>query len=232
MRTLLSDGYPDLCGRRRHRARQPDLRRQPGQPRAGRGQPALHLRARRHLRPGAARRGAPGSRRRPELRRRVPRRPVDQRRGQLRHDQRLGTQTLLDAACGAGIPRFVHVSTDEVYGSIADGSFRETDRLEPNSPYSAAKAGGDLIARSLRHHPRPRRRRHPLHQQLRAVPVPGEGHPAVRHQPARRPVGAAVRRRPQRPRLAARRRPLPRHRHGARAAGAPARSTTSAAASR
>ncbi|MDQ1748318.1 MAG: dTDP-glucose 4,6-dehydratase [Frankiaceae bacterium] len=60
----------------------------------------------------------------------------------------VGVQTLLDAALRAGIPRVVQVSTDEVYGSIAEGSFRETDPLEPNSPYSAAKAGGDLIARS------------------------------------------------------------------------------------
>jgi dTDP-glucose 4,6-dehydratase len=42
----------------------------------------------------------------------------------------------------------LQVSTDEVYGSVAEGSFTETDRLEPSSPYSAAKAGGDLIARS------------------------------------------------------------------------------------
>jgi dTDP-glucose 4,6-dehydratase len=60
----------------------------------------------------------------------------------------VGVQTLLDAALRAGIPRVVQVSTDEVYGSIAEGSFRETDPLAPNSPYSAAKAGGDLIARS------------------------------------------------------------------------------------
>jgi dTDP-glucose 4,6-dehydratase len=60
----------------------------------------------------------------------------------------VGVQTLLDAAQRAGIPRVVHVSTDEVYGSIPEGSFRETDPLEPNSPYSAAKAGGDLLARA------------------------------------------------------------------------------------
>jgi dTDP-glucose 4,6-dehydratase len=60
----------------------------------------------------------------------------------------VGVQTLLDAALRAGAPRVVQVSTDEVYGSIPEGSFRETDPLEPNSPYSAAKAGGDLIARS------------------------------------------------------------------------------------
>ncbi len=60
----------------------------------------------------------------------------------------VGVQTLLDACLRAGTPRVVQVSTDEVYGSIAQGSFREGDPLEPNSPYSAAKAGGDLIARA------------------------------------------------------------------------------------
>ncbi len=60
----------------------------------------------------------------------------------------LGAQTLLDACLRGGIPRVVHVSTDEVYGSIAEGQFREGDPLEPNSPYSAAKAGGDLLARA------------------------------------------------------------------------------------
>jgi dTDP-glucose 4,6-dehydratase len=60
----------------------------------------------------------------------------------------VGVQTLLDGCLRAGVGRVLQVSTDEVYGSIAEGSFRETDQLEPNSPYSAAKAGGDLIARS------------------------------------------------------------------------------------
>ena len=60
----------------------------------------------------------------------------------------LGTQRLLDASLRAGISRFVHVSTDEVYGSIAEGSWDEKRPLEPNSPYSASKAGSDLIARS------------------------------------------------------------------------------------
>jgi dTDP-glucose 4,6-dehydratase len=60
----------------------------------------------------------------------------------------LGTQRLLDAALRAGLPRFVHVSTDEVYGSIAEGSWDEQRPLEPNSPYSASKAGSDLLVRS------------------------------------------------------------------------------------
>jgi len=60
----------------------------------------------------------------------------------------LGTQVLLDAARAAGVGRFVHVSTDEVYGSIEQGSWTEDWPLAPNSPYAAAKAGSDLIARS------------------------------------------------------------------------------------
>ena len=57
-----------------------------------------------------------------------------------------GTFTLLEAARHAGVDRFVHVSTDEVYGSIKEGAFRETDPLRPSSPYSASKAGSDLLA--------------------------------------------------------------------------------------
>ncbi|MFJ8818433.1 dTDP-glucose 4,6-dehydratase [Amycolatopsis thermoflava] len=60
----------------------------------------------------------------------------------------LGTQTLLQAALDAGVDKFVHVSTDEVYGSIESGSWSEDHVLEPNSPYSASKASSDLIARS------------------------------------------------------------------------------------
>jgi dTDP-glucose 4,6-dehydratase len=57
----------------------------------------------------------------------------------------VGVQVLLDACVGAGVERIVHVSTDEVYGSIATGSWTEASPLDPNSPYAAAKAGGDLI---------------------------------------------------------------------------------------
>jgi dTDP-glucose 4,6-dehydratase len=58
----------------------------------------------------------------------------------------LGTQTLLDGARAAGVGRFLHVSTDEVYGSIAEGSWTESWPLAPNSPYAASKAGSDLMA--------------------------------------------------------------------------------------
>jgi dTDP-glucose 4,6-dehydratase len=60
----------------------------------------------------------------------------------------LGTQNLLQASLDAGVGKFVHVSTDEVYGSIESGSWDEERPLEPNSPYSASKAGSDLLARA------------------------------------------------------------------------------------
>ncbi|MGQ0838795.1 dTDP-glucose 4,6-dehydratase [Actinokineospora sp.] len=58
----------------------------------------------------------------------------------------LGTQTLLQACLDAGVPKVVHVSTDEVYGTIDAGSWQEDAPLRPRSPYAAAKAGGDMIA--------------------------------------------------------------------------------------
>ena len=61
----------------------------------------------------------------------------------------LGTQVLLDCARQAGIPRMVHVSTDEVYGTLGpEGRFREDTPLAPNSPYSASKASSDLLVRA------------------------------------------------------------------------------------
>jgi len=60
----------------------------------------------------------------------------------------LGTQVLLEAALRHDVSPFVHVSTDEVYGSIPEGSWPETDPLQPNSPYAASKASSDLVALS------------------------------------------------------------------------------------
>ncbi|WP_422658503.1 dTDP-glucose 4,6-dehydratase [Paenibacillus sp. EC2-1] len=61
----------------------------------------------------------------------------------------LGTQVLLDAAKKYRVTKFVQVSTDEVYGSLGEtGLFMETTPLEPNSPYSASKSGGDLLVRA------------------------------------------------------------------------------------
>ncbi len=61
----------------------------------------------------------------------------------------LGTQYLLEAAMKCGINRFIHISTDEVYGSLGrEGFFTELSPISPNSPYSASKAGSDLMARA------------------------------------------------------------------------------------
>lgn len=60
----------------------------------------------------------------------------------------LGVNNLLNIAQKNNIERFIQISTDEVYGSRQEGEFRESDLLEPSSPYSASKAGGDLIALS------------------------------------------------------------------------------------
>lgn len=60
-----------------------------------------------------------------------------------------GTQTLLDAAKDSGVDRFLQISTDEVYGQVLEGRFAETDPLNPRNPYSATKAGADLLAQSF-----------------------------------------------------------------------------------
>ncbi len=62
-----------------------------------------------------------------------------------------GAGVVFDACRRAEVERLLHISTDEVYGSIeAPGSFAESDALEPNSPYAASKAGADLLARAYR----------------------------------------------------------------------------------
>jgi dTDP-glucose 4,6-dehydratase len=65
----------------------------------------------------------------------------------------IGTQCLLDAARAASVPRFLQVSTDEVYGTLSpdDPEFCETTPLAPNSPYAASKAGADLLVRAAHH---------------------------------------------------------------------------------
>ena len=60
----------------------------------------------------------------------------------------VGTGLLLEAARRHGVDRFIHVSTDEVYGSVNEGFAPETAVLDPSSPYSASKAGSDLVAHS------------------------------------------------------------------------------------
>jgi dTDP-glucose 4,6-dehydratase len=62
-----------------------------------------------------------------------------------------GTNVVVETARRLGVGRVVHIGTDEVYGSVEVGSSKETDPLEPRSPYSASKAGSDLIALSYHH---------------------------------------------------------------------------------
>ncbi|MBE6485448.1 MAG: dTDP-glucose 4,6-dehydratase [Methanosphaera stadtmanae] len=57
----------------------------------------------------------------------------------------LGTQNLLELVRKYDVEKYIQISTDEVYGSILEGSFKETDNIDPSSPYSASKAGGDLL---------------------------------------------------------------------------------------
>src|SRR3972149_525661 len=60
----------------------------------------------------------------------------------------LGTYNLLEAARKFDLPKFVQISTDEVYGHILRGSFKETDKLSPRNPYSASKAGAELLCQA------------------------------------------------------------------------------------
>ena len=57
----------------------------------------------------------------------------------------IGTQILLDSSKMHGIKKFLYISTDEIYGSILEGSFSENDNFNPSSPYSASKAAGELL---------------------------------------------------------------------------------------
>lgn len=60
----------------------------------------------------------------------------------------LGTYTMIEACRKYGVEKYIQISTDEVYGSIEHGAFTEKDKIEPNSPYSASKAGADMLVRS------------------------------------------------------------------------------------
>jgi dTDP-glucose 4,6-dehydratase len=71
--------------------------------------------------------------------------------GQFVQTDVLGVHTLLEAGRSNSLTRFVHISTDEVYGSVEMGESREEDQLKPRSPYSASKAGGELLAMSYYH---------------------------------------------------------------------------------
>ena len=84
----------------------------------------------------------------------------------------VGTNLVMHAARRAGVERVVHVSTDEVYGSVEEALSFESDRLEPRSPYSASKAGSDLIALVVPLDLRLAGHGDALVEQLRAVAIP------------------------------------------------------------
>ena len=122
-----------------------------------------------------------------------------------------GSFVLLEAARrNPGLKRFVQISTDEVYGSVPEGSSTETDELRPRNPYAASKAGADRLAYSYwATHDVPVIVTRASNN-YGPVPVPRKDPAAVRDQPDGRHPGAALRRRRQHPRLAARARSLPR----------------------
>ena len=101
-----------------------------------------------------------------------------------------GVQVLLQACLDAKVGRVVQVSTDEVYGSVATGSWTEDDPARPELALRRGEGRRRPDRAGLRPDIRAARQHHPVLQQLRSLPVPGEGHPAVRHQPARRAEGA------------------------------------------
>ncbi len=124
----------------------------------------------------------------------------------------LGTFTLLKAALDAwrasgaiDRARFLHVSTDEVYGSLGpdDPAFSESSPYRPNSPYAASKAASDHLVRVIRRDLRDAGPDHQLLEQLRSLPAPREIDSADDHSRAGGQAAADLWRRLQRPRLAA-----------------------------
>ena len=139
----------------------------------------------------------------------------------------VGTFTLLDATRGwwSALPpaereafRFLHVSTDEVYGSLgpADPAVHRDHGLRAEQPVLGVEGGVRPPGARLPPHLRPAGADDQLLEQLRAAAVPREAHPADDRQRARRQAAAGLRRRPERARLALRRRPLHGDPHGAR----------------
>ena len=137
-----------------------------------------------------------GRRRGRQLRRRDARGPLDRRAGRVRDTHALGTYVLLEAARERGI-RYVQVSTDEVYGSIEEGSFTEELAAEPVLALQRDQGGRRPAGRLLPPHVRARGADLPRLEQLRAVPVPGEADPADGAQRAARRQAAGLRRRQQ-----------------------------------
>ena len=143
---------PRAHRRRGHRLRRPHLRRQPLDAARRRRRPALPVREGQHLRPRAAR-GRDGAATTPSCT--SPPRATSTARSSAPTTSSTRTAsapTWSWTSPGASrSARVVHIGTDEVYGSVEVGSSKETDPLEPRSPYSASKAGSDLIALSYHH---------------------------------------------------------------------------------
>ena len=147
----------------------------------------------------------------------------------------LGTQTMLEAARQVGVTRFHHVSTCEVYGDLpleCDEAFTEDSPYRPRTPYNASKAGADHAVRAYAETYGLPITITNCCQQLRAVPVPREGDPALLRAGSRRPPAHALREHREPQGMAARVRPL----HGDRRRACPwprsVRRTTSVAESR
>ena len=215
--------------------RQADLCRQPGQPAGRRRRSALRLRAGGHLRRGRGDRGDPGARHRHDrqLRGRNARGPLDHGPRRVHQDRRLRHLR----AAGGRAP----AQTGALPPDIDRRGLRPHPRRSPlpgdrrggaaqplRGQQDQRRPDGDRLSCHLRlagdHHPRG--------QQHRAVPVPGEGHPALRHQRHRRSAAAGVRRRQAAPRLSVRAGSLRGDRRGAAQGRRSARSTTSAPAAR
>ena len=105
----------------------------------------------------------------------------------------VGTQVLLDACRKFDVPRYVQVSTDEVYGSLgADGLFTEDTPLAPNSPYSASKTAADLLVRAYCHTFEVPGRHYAMLEQLWSVPVSREVNSIVHFEHHERSTSADV----------------------------------------
>ena len=153
---------------------------------------------------GGGRRGDRGRRRGRELRRRDARRPLDRRARRVRPDAR--RRHVGAARGGARGGRALPAGLDRRGLRLdREGSFTEESPLAPSSPYSATKAGADLLVVELLPHVRPRDADLPRLEQLRAVPVPREAHPADGAQRAARRPAAGLRRRDAGAQLALRR---------------------------
>ncbi len=149
------------------------------------------------------------------------------------HTNVVGTSVLLDAARRHGVQRFLQVSTDEVYGSLgATGRFSEQSPLAPSSPYSASKAGADLLALACHHTFGQDVIVTRCSNNYGPLPVPGKTDPAHDHQGAERSAAAGLRRRDERARLDSRGRSLRRPRRGAFLTASRAAFTTSEARAR